>query len=105
MAVTTVERWIGGIGLVSIVSAGVWLGSLETRVAQLEKQGEDLALGPRGQSCQLIVQRLVQRPTDRALHSLADKWGCSMMAAATEEIDPDAPPPAPPTPLPELPAR
>ena len=89
------------IGAIAIVGSGTYaIAQLENRVSQLEKQAEDLAMGPRGQSCQLIVQRLVQRPTDPHLNALADKWGCSMMAASTENVPDDAPPP-PPAPQPE----
>ena len=86
MKQSTVGAIAGAIGLGGVIAfagAFMWLGRLENRVEQLEKISVDLALGPRGENCQQIVGKLVERPNDKALRQLADEWGCSTFAAAT----------------------
>lgn len=95
---------VGAItGVVAAFAAGfIWLGRLDNRIEQLEKltqnqsatierQSSDIELGPRGQNCQLIVGKLVERPGDKSLMRLAEEWQCSGFAAATG----DAPLPVP----------
>jgi hypothetical protein len=89
MALTTIERWIAGVGIVAIAGAAYWLGSLENRVSRLEKSADQVAMGPRGENCQQIVGKLVERPNDPALRQLADQWGCSGFAAATAAVPTD----------------
>ena len=72
---------------VPLIVGAAWLGRLEGRVDQLEQETEMLAMGPRGASCQTIVQKLVENPTDPALIGLADKWGCSDMPALSADRD------------------
>jgi hypothetical protein len=104
MRPSTLHAILGAVGVggvVAFAAAFMWIGRLENRVEQLEKSAVDLKLGPRGQSCQLIVARLVKEPTNKALMALADKWGCSMAPAAEMFGDNMKPPPPPPAPQPE----
>ena len=74
-----IKAWeiVSVLAAVGAAAALYWAANLANRVGQLEKSGQEQQTGPRGRSCQLIVARLVERPTDEGLKALADEWGCS----------------------------
>ena len=102
----TSERITLGISaatfLATLMLAAVWLGELSNRISNVEKQVGYLQMGPRGASCQTIVQKLVQRPRDADLQRLADRWGCAEIPAA-QVGPPPFPPAGTPPPLPPPP--
>lgn len=83
------DWWPTLIGLASVafvaIPGFVWLGGVSARVEVIENKIEALASGPRGRSCEHIVERLVaaierrNEAQQEQLQRLADQWGCSMI--------------------------
>lgn len=71
-----------------LLSGAVWFGSLSATIDQHTNQISALQSGPRGRSCENIVNNLlaaVRRSDQRAQREyerIAGEWGCSMMWAS-----------------------